>query len=239
MAWPWLYFAVYGTDQDLAQRMLSTGSKWAACRSLLGGIGLGVIISLVLAALGMLLWLYYQRPEMLAAGNANLAEDLPASKILLHYLIHDAPAGLAGLLIAALAAAAVSSLTSEMNALAAVLRQDCLGERGAPRLLVLLSAGALLVCGLLCVSWHGREGLRLIPFAMKMMTLAYGGLVGVFVAALIPGRRSALAGHLALIGGVLMIVGGEFMWRSVGFYLAIYLSRCGGKWNCPAALAAI
>ena len=27
IAWPWLYFAVYGTDQDLAQRMLSTGSN--------------------------------------------------------------------------------------------------------------------------------------------------------------------------------------------------------------------
>ena len=96
--------------------------------------------------------------------------------------------------------------------------QDCLGERGSPRKLVLICAGGLLFCGLFCVLWHGHEGLRLIPFAMKMMTIAYGGLVGVFIAALLPGKRSGLAGLLALAAGVLMILSGEFFWiEQLGF----------------------
>ena len=39
--------------------------------------------------------------------------------------------------------------------------------------------------------------------------VAYGGLVGVFLATLIPGTQSAHAGHLALVSGVLMILGGS------------------------------
>ena len=66
-------------------------------------------------------------------------------------------------------------------------------------------------------SLHGRED-YVDPFAMKMMTIAYGGLVGVFLAALLPGKRSALAGLLALAAGVLMILGGEFLWiEHLGF----------------------
>ena len=252
LAWPWLYVGAYGTDQDLAQRMLSTGSSRAAFCSLLGGVIFGVLISLPLIGIGMMLWLGYHQPDMLIAESSLWQShaqvqatgeivQLTGDKIFIHYLVHQAPEGLVGLLLAGVAAAAVTSLTSEVNALASVLHQDCLqgcrkGSRHnqssgtyiiqrrtswlGPRCLVLMSAGGLILAALLCAYWHthGHEDLRLIPFALKMMIFAYAGLVAVFLATALPGQRHHVAGIAALLTGLALTIGGELWWSDqLGF----------------------
>jgi len=115
----------YLADQMSLQRYLATGSARAACRSFLVNI-IGVVIVLVLlAGVGLSLFVFYRHVD-------DPTLPVVTDKIFPHFVASQLPSGLCGLVLAALLAATMSSLTSGINSLAGVATLDFRERFGSP-----------------------------------------------------------------------------------------------------------
>jgi len=101
-------------DQVVAQRMMCCRDYKEARKAVLGSLGI-IVFSLLMAAAGLAVWLFYQHHAPSAADAALLAEQ--PSRIYPFFVSRELPVGLAGLLIAAIFAAGISTLDSALAAL--------------------------------------------------------------------------------------------------------------------------
>jgi SSS family solute:Na+ symporter len=208
--------ASYGVDHDLAQRMMTCRSAWRGGWSLIVSNLVGVPVVLLFLVIGLLLYVYYGRPDVMgvAAPTDLLESDF---KVFPQFMVHHLPAGLAGLGMAGLLAAAMSSFDSAVNAMAACLLSDVVwplrrqsadeGARSArmPRLVV-VGIGVVLTavaCGL--AATYDPEQSTLIDFALGIMAFAYAGMLGVFLTALLTNRGNAVSVLAALASGVVVV----------------------------------
>ncbi len=108
----------YGVDQNYVQRMLSAESDGAARRSLWIAAISYIPLSAVFCALGTLLYLHYQQsPGMLPEGARP-------EMVFPHFIQHELPRPISGLVIAAILAAAMSTIDSSLNSTSTVLFVD-------------------------------------------------------------------------------------------------------------------
>ena len=108
----------YTSDQAVIQRYLTTPSERDAKVALwVSGI-LAIPASIVFFGLGTLLWAFYKaHPESLAPLGA-------VDQILPWFIVNELPAGVSGLIIAAVFAAAMSSIDSSMNSVSTAFTTD-------------------------------------------------------------------------------------------------------------------
>jgi SSS family transporter len=108
----------YSADQTVVQRYLTTPTEKQARRAIWTNAALTVPASLLFFFLGTALYVFYQHnPQAL---NSALKTDV----VLPWFIASQLPAGFAGLVLAALFAAAMSSLDSSLNSMSAVLVTD-------------------------------------------------------------------------------------------------------------------
>jgi Na+/proline symporter len=125
-----LYISYYGVDQSQAQRTLSATSVAGAQRALVLNGVLRFPLTLAYAGLGLAIGaVALQQPALRDAVPANRL-DLLVPRFIELYL----PSGARGLLVAAILAAAMSSLDSALNSLSAATLRDFVEPRvGAAR----------------------------------------------------------------------------------------------------------
>lgn len=108
----------YGTDQVTVQRLLSTKTKGGMAKAILFNAGTDFCIVSLLLFIGLGLFAYYQ------LNSGALPEAISGDKIFPYFIAHVLPTGLSGLLIAAIFAAAMSSMDSGINSMATVVVND-------------------------------------------------------------------------------------------------------------------
>ncbi len=203
----------YGTDQDLAQRMLTCKSAKHGARSVIGGILLGIPTAALFLVVGLGLWIIYQRPELTNSNASRTGDDV---KVFLDYIMTEIPAGVRGLMMAGLFAAGLSSMNSAINSMGAAFVEDLykpIRPNQTPkhyvtigRVAVAIAGIALALCAVGCIFWNKSSGDTLINFALGTMAFAYAGLVAVFFTALFTKRGSSDTTILALIIGFLWML---------------------------------
>jgi SSS family transporter len=210
--------AAYGTDQDLVQRMLTCKSAVRGSWSLVLSNILGMAVVAVFLALGLLLYIFYARPDLMGDAAPAAVED--SRRVFLRFILTETPLGLRGLMIAGLLAAAMSSLDSALNAMssAAVCNfvRPRLGDI-APKTELRIARGfvgvfAVLLAGFACACvWLQRESDEgLLPFALGVMLYAYAGTLAVFCCALFTRRGNATSALAALATGFLAVGAMQF-----------------------------
>jgi len=109
----------YTSDQSIVQRYMSTKDEKATSRSIwLNGI-LSVPVTILFFLIGTGLFAFYKdNPASMMVTNPNIDSVFP------QFIVSEMPVGFAGLLIAAIFAAAMSTLSSNINSSAAVLTSD-------------------------------------------------------------------------------------------------------------------
>ena len=212
--------AAFGTDQDLTQRMLTCRSAKKGATSVIVSQLIGIPVVMLFMSLGLLLFVYYQRPELMGDAAPAYAID-DTRRVFLEFMLAELPSGLRGLLMAGLFAAAMSSLDSALNAMASSTVADFYRpltkgrdaadaprrELRVSRIAIVGWAIALAGFASLCVYWQRASSENLIPFALGVMVFAYAGLVGVFLTVLLTrtrgSERSAVA---ALVTGFVVVL---------------------------------
>ncbi|WP_430972805.1 sodium:solute symporter family transporter [Sunxiuqinia rutila] len=109
----------YTSDQSVVQRYMTTKDEKATGRSIWLNGFLSIPVSIIFFLLGTGLYAYYtSNPERMAVVNPNIDSVFP------QFIVAQMPAGVAGLLIAAIFAAAMSTLSSNINSVSAVITSD-------------------------------------------------------------------------------------------------------------------
>lgn len=112
----------FGIDQNYVQRYVVARSDRDAARSVWLGALLYLPISAVFFLIGTLLFAYYQVwPERLPPG---LDPHATPDRVFPQFIVRGLPPGMAGLVVAAIFAAAQSTLSSSLNGSATLLLRD-------------------------------------------------------------------------------------------------------------------
>ncbi len=200
-----LSMASHGVDQMVVQRLFATGDLKLARRALIGS-GLVVFAQFTMfLIIGVGLYAYYQ------------GEGFPRpDAIFPRFIVEVMPPGLTGIVIAAILAAAMSTISSSINSLAAASVHDLYlpltGKRADdPGLLrtskrFTLFWAAVLIGGALLYS---DEGTPVVTIALSIASFTYGGLLGAFFLGIFVRRakqRDALLGMTVGISVMSVVV---------------------------------
>lgn len=109
----------YSSDQSVVQRYMTTKDEKETAKSIwLNGI-ISVPVSIIFFLLGTGLYAFYiSNPANMSITNPNVDSVFP------QFIVSEMPVGFAGLLIAAIFAAAMSTLSSNINSVSAVITSD-------------------------------------------------------------------------------------------------------------------
>jgi SSS family transporter len=212
-----LQLAAYGTDHDMAQRMLTARSPMrGGISAILAQVTSVLVVSLFLI-IGLLLYVFYTRRDIMGYTPADAADLGPGVDVYPQYLTHHLPVGLAGLAIAGLFAVAQGSLDSAINAMASSLVADLYwplcrlrglpvdeGSSQTPRLAVLLMGCVLILFAIGCAFAFDPKSSILI-FALGIMAFANSGMLAVFLTALFTRRGSTRSVLGALVIGAAIV----------------------------------
>ena len=210
-----LFFASMGLDQDITQRFLACRDAREGRRALYASVLASVPVVLLFLAIGSLLYVFYDRPDLMGpSAGAGAAGEFMGEKItiFMHHILTQIPPGVRGLVaVGVLAAAAVNS---GLISMASVLIQDFYRpwierRRDMPeehfvragQVGMVLLALALLGMSLLCFYWQRYTDAPLLSFALSVMTFAYSGLLGVYFTILFTSRGSTRSVIWALATG--------------------------------------
>ncbi|MBL8306820.1 MAG: sodium/solute symporter [Rubrivivax sp.] len=235
--------ASHGTDHIVVQRLLATRSLRDA-RVALVGSGVLVIAQFALfLAVGTALW---------AAGHAPAGT--PGDELFPRFVITQLPAGLAGLVIAGILAAAMSTISSSISAMASSFTYDLYAswrgrDRDAAHLLQMgrwfsLLWGLLLIGGAL--GFHAFASGRDTPvvvLALSIASVTYGALLGSYVLAgtKVLGRDVITGATVSVVVMLGLVMGAKlsFLWTvplgtALTVLVALARAALSGPQNPPA-----
>jgi len=124
------YLCTCGSDQMAIQRYLSTRDVRSARQAFAISMGTDAVVTLFLGIIGLALLAYFRAHPGLAPPGQSLSAA--ADQLFPRFIVSGLPAGLSGLVVAALLAAAMSSLSAGINSASSVITTDLI-DRFRPR----------------------------------------------------------------------------------------------------------
>ncbi|GMU20725.1 MAG: sodium:solute symporter [Phycisphaerae bacterium] len=199
----------YTTTQDTVQRYLAPSTTRAARRGLWLGCFSCMTTWMLFMFIGTMLWVYYRtHPGELPA---DIARD--QDKVFPRFVMAHLPGGFVGLFVAAMLAAGMSTLSTQMNSLSMVSICDFWGRyrpTHADRHRLLLSKIATCLWGVggtvSAISMIGVT--KALDFSYVMYSLLAGGLFGIFMLAFLVRRAHAWGVYVGLLAGALVSLWG-------------------------------
>lgn len=227
---PFLNLNAFGVDQLNAQRMFCCRTPRDARKAILWS-SVGQLVTILMLMVGAALFVFYLKnpptdPMILEAmqwsGGQPGAPDMGFPV----WIVTEMPVMLRGLILAGIFAAAISSLDSILAALSQTtlsLFHHTDGERSATehrylvklsRLLVVFWGVALTGFTFVLFAVKEKTEVPILPLAFGMTTYTVGPLLGMFLTALVVGRRGCVRGLLAgaLISFVLVLFVRNDIW---------------------------
>jgi SSS family solute:Na+ symporter len=232
----------FGMDQNYVQRYHTAASPKQAASSVWLCVMLYVPASLLFFIIGASLYAYYEvNPELLSTvkmqvanerlGSGASAADIsqftaamqPADygdKVLPYFMVTKIPTGLVGLIVSAILSAAMSTISSGMNASATVFTVD-IYERyfkpnltGKKQLFVLRTATAAFgIMGLITgIAMIGSKSL--LDIWWELSGIFAGGMLGLFLLGMISRRTSSPEAFTATLIGIVVI-----LWMTFSYLL--------------------
>ncbi len=201
------------------QRRHSTRSLRSAQKALIGS---GLVVFLQFAMflwIGLLLFVFYSGASPAQLGLAS------ADEVFGKFIVEQLPAGLSGLIFAAILAAAMSTLSSSINSLASATTLDIYkplwGKHNSPEkdlrisrwitvLWGLILTGSACFFALLQLQARGDRPV-VVELGLAIASYTYGGLLGAFSLGILSKsirRKDAIAGFFAGLISMLFLVKG-------------------------------
>jgi SSS family transporter len=207
--------ATHGTDQLMVQRYLCSRSP-AQARAALLASGVVVLAQFVLFLfIGAMLYVFYTGHAPAEAAAFTVDGRLQSDRIFPAFIVAHLPAGVAGLVIAAIFAAAMSTLSSSLNSSAATAMADFylpLARRPREAAADLrVSRRFTVVWGILQVAVAlaaVRLSSRVVDEVLGIASFTNGVILGLFLLGTFTrrvGERAALAGVVAGTAGMLAL----------------------------------
>ena len=240
-----------GTDQMTVQRLIAAKDEKAARRALWFNAIFKFPAMAIMLAMGVGLWVFYkQHPDRLGLDAADYDKLVP------YFVMRELPAGVRGLVIAAIFAAAMSSFSSGLNSMATAYMADWhqrLAKRQADdrrslrraKQLTYVLGFAVTLLGILIY----KIGIQsIIDSSNKYLGFFGGSLLGIFLLGALTRRAKALPTVLGGLLGVcaVFVLDGvrlasshayihEYMYSAVSCVTTMVIGYFGSLLGAPAA----
>lgn len=221
----------FGIDQNYVQRYISAKSDADALRSLWLGAWLYVPVSLIFCCIGTWLFAFYQaHPERKQALHAYVVEQTPVvtanaasdeptvptpkdvgDRAFPFYIVRNLPPGVSGLLIAALLAAAMSTIDSSLNSSATITLCDIFMPRDGTELSeqrkMRILHRSTFVWGALgtATAFLLVDTKSILDTWWKLQGVLTGGILGLFLLGMLARRTRSADAAVAVCVGVLAL----------------------------------
>jgi SSS family transporter len=198
--------ASHGTEQLMVQRLLAARSERESRLALFSSWAVIFFQFSLFLVIGVILWVHYQ--------DTGLAPPSPPDRIYPRFIWESLPTGVAGLVTAAILAAAMSNLSAALNSLASTTVMDFLRPlarraRSDAEWLSLARRATLLWGAILFAIALIAQGVRsVLEAGLGIASVVYGTLLGVFLLGVLTrrtGQRAAIAGMLAGLAAMLYV----------------------------------
>lgn len=235
----------FGIDQNYVQRYHTAKTEKQAAKSLWVCVAMYVPVSLLFFIIGSCLFAYYHaHPEFLdvvrnqaaaeryphanATELASIAQNLKANefgdKVMPHFMVKEVPTGLVGLIISAIMSAAMSTISSGMNASATVFSIDIykryfkpdMAEKSFTRLLYI--ATAIFGIGGMAVGISLIGTKSVLDVWWELSGIFAGGMLGLFLLGMLSRQTKNHSAMLATAIGVLVILWMSLSGKLTGDY---------------------
>ncbi|MBV6495020.1 MAG: hypothetical protein DYH05_01975 [Acidobacteria bacterium ACB1] len=212
-----LTMSTHGTDQYLVQRYLCTSKPFSAAAALLssGLVVLGQFIGFLF--IGVLLFAFYapyKAAEYVQAGVAGsgIAATFPFLKgdqVFPNFITEHMPAGLSGLVVAAIFAAALSS---SLNSIAATAVNDLykpFAPEASDRKIVKIAGWLTVIVGIVQIViavGFMSSGESALALALSVASLINGPILGVFLVGTLIKRAKEVHALFGMIASICVMV---------------------------------
>ncbi len=199
--------ASHGTDQLIVQRLLSAKTEGQSRAALLSSWLVVFVQFTLFLLIGVLLFVYY--------SDNGLAAPHPLDRIYPKFVWEQLPVGVAGLVMAAILAAAMANLSAALNALASTtvidfarlfgktLTADSAVQMRRARWATVAWGAVLVGIGLVAGHWGS-----VLESGLSIASVTLGLLLGVFLLGVLTrrvGQTSAIAGVIAGLAVILYV----------------------------------
>ena len=205
--------ASHGTDQLIVQRLLSAKSESQSRAALFASWGVIFFQFVLFLLVGVSLFVYY--------GDAHLAAPKPLDRLYPQFIWDNLPVGIAGLVVAAILAAAMANLSAALNSLASTTVMDFYRPlAGSPdgkpdgkpddrrllgyaRVATVVWGVVLVLIGVVASHWGS-----VLESGLSIASVTLGMLLGVFLLGVLTkrvGEKAAIAGVLAGLAAILYV----------------------------------
>jgi SSS family transporter len=197
--------ASHGTDQMLVQRLLACKNESDAKKAIITS---GFVILFQFALLlfvGVLLYVFYRHFPMATALAKN-------DEVFPKFIVEQLPTGIAGLMVAALTAAAMSTLSSSLNSLASSSILDfyrpLINPAADEKKLLKLSRVLTAVWGiaLIGIAFLSRDIGSVLTVGLAIASLIYGPMLGAFLLGVLTKRANQTGVVVGMLASIITMV---------------------------------
>lgn len=197
--------ASHGTDQLMVQRLLAARDEAQSRLALLASWAVIFFQFALFLFIGILLFVYY--------GDNNLTAPAQLDRIYPAFIWEYLPVGVAGLVIAAILAAAMANIAAALNSLASTSVMDFykpLAGRHDEEHYLKFARWATFIWGLvlLGIGILARKWGSVLVAGLTIASIPFGALLGVFLLGVLTkrvGQKAALAGVVAGLSAIVYI----------------------------------
>lgn len=226
-----LTMASHGTDQLMVQRLLASKNlRESRIALLFSGIVILVQFALFLA-IGTGLYYFYKN---FGAAYQSVSPD----RVFPLFIVQHMPVGIAGLLIAAILAAAMSNLSAAVNSLSSTTMVDFYlrwRPDSSEQLRSRLSRASTVfwAIALFVLALMSRTSGHVVEVGLSIASVAYGSLLGVFLLGTLTRRaeeRGAMVGMICGLAINLILWKQPHAWTFSLMKLHVVLPKIGWTW---------
>lgn len=213
-----LTMASHGTDHLLVQCLLACKDLRESQKAILGSAVLIFPLFLLFLFVGAWLFAFYQQP----GTEGDLAVMTQNDQIFPIFIVSRMPIIIRGLVISAIFAAAMSSLSSALAALSSIAVNDFykpyIHRSASEAHYVVISRGFIIFwgIGLITVAFLCQDVRSVLEAGLTVASLSYGSLLGAILLAIFIKRGDAIAVAGSMMSAFMAIVclhfGGEVFW---------------------------
>jgi SSS family transporter len=187
--------AVFGTDQEMVQRLLTVRTRKASQRTILMTILTALPILCIYLGIGTLLYVFYRQ-------NPDIVQPARAKEVLSHFVTNSLPVGLKGWMLSAVI---LASIDSPLSALASSFVMDIyrplIKKTASEKHYLIISRVGVIFFGIIlaAIAFACESVENILWFAFEIFSLTGGAMLGIFVLGVLTQRKTNIGNVIAMI----------------------------------------
>ena len=197
--------AVFGTDQELVQRLLTVDTRKTSQKTIIATIFASLPITVIYLCIGTLFFVFYKiNPAVAAPSESKL--------VLSHFVLNVLPIGLKGLILAAIILASIDSpLASLSSSFVTDIYRPLVNSKASEKHYLAVSRIGVAVFGLLlaAIAFACQPVQTILWFAFQIISITGGSLLGIFLLGILTSEnqpRSNLGNIIAMSASAILMM---------------------------------